>query len=62
MAKTQKRPGRPPIGKGKVRKCIVTLRLLPEERATFVKAARETGYSLSEWMRHSLKSVVDRKG
>jgi predicted HicB family RNase H-like nuclease len=52
----KKKMGRPVLPKGKVRDEIVALRLQPEERAAFQKAAKKRGLSLSNWIRETLKS------
>jgi len=54
----KKKMGRPLLPKGKARDAIVALRLQPEERAAFEKAAKKKGLSLSDWIRETLKSAL----
>lgn len=54
----KKKIGRPLLPKGQVRGEIVALRLQPEERAAFEKAAKKRGLSLSDWIRKILKAAL----
>jgi predicted HicB family RNase H-like nuclease len=54
----KKKVGRPPFPKGKARGLIIALRLQPEERAAFDKAAKRRGLSLSDWIRKMLKAAI----
>jgi predicted HicB family RNase H-like nuclease len=54
----KKKMGRPLLPKGKVRDKIVALRLQPEERTAFEKAAQKRGLSLSDWIRQILNSAL----
>ena len=56
----KKKVGRPALPKNRARANITTLRVQPEERAAFDKAAKKRGLSLSDWIRKTLKSAIER--
>jgi len=49
-----KRMGRPPLGDGKSRGVVFTLRLTREERDTIVAAAESDGKAVTQWARDVL--------
>ena len=57
---TTKKPklGRPSLPKGEVREKITPIRFKPDERKTFEKAAEKAGFSLSEWIRQTLRNAI----
>jgi antitoxin component of RelBE/YafQ-DinJ toxin-antitoxin module len=62
MAKKGAKLGRPFLPEDQTRNCTVSLRLQLEERATYEKIAKTKGLSLSEWIRQTLKSIIDNNG
>jgi uncharacterized protein (DUF1778 family) len=54
----KKKMGRPALPKDRRRANITTLRLQPEERELYEKAASREGLTLSEWIRKTLKSAI----
>ena len=58
MATKKKKVGRPTLPRDQFRGKITTLRLQPDERATFEKAAKRKGLSLSNWIRETLKLAI----
>ena len=49
--------GRPFLPKGEAKETLISLRLTPEERVLFQKAADKEGVKLSAWIRKALKSL-----
>jgi predicted HicB family RNase H-like nuclease len=58
MATKKKKMGRPSIPKRQYRGIITTVRLKPEERQVFEQEAEKEGLTLSEWIRQTLKKIV----
>ena len=58
MAKAKKM-GRPKLPKGHAKGVIVPVRVNPEDRKLFQKAAKASDHkTLSGWIRHTLKNAV----
>jgi len=55
----KKKVGRPALPRGKARGELIALRLQPEERAAYEKAAKKAGVGLSVWIRATLKNALD---
>ena len=49
--------GRPPLGKGKGKRSVITVRLSKDERTKIANAAKDAGVKLSEWVR--LRLLLD---
>jgi len=58
MAIKKKKMGRPTLPKDRRRANMTTLRLQPDERELYEKAASKEGLTLSEWIRKTLKSAI----
>jgi predicted HicB family RNase H-like nuclease len=54
--------GRPPLGDGKARDVVFTLRVSPEERAALVAAAEREGKPVTQWARDALLASATRQG
>jgi predicted HicB family RNase H-like nuclease len=50
--------GRPKLPKGKALGKPTPIRFQDDERATFEKAAKKEGLTLSEWIRQTLKQAI----
>jgi uncharacterized protein (DUF1778 family) len=62
MPKAKKR-GRPPLPKGEVKVGYIPIRVKPEERRMFEKAAKASEHkTLSGWIRHTLRVAAERNG
>lgn len=59
MRTKKRKVGRPFLPKHQVRGKITPVRLQHHERIAFKKAARKAKLSLSEWIRQSLKKIVE---
>jgi predicted HicB family RNase H-like nuclease len=51
--------GRPKLAKGEAKAKIVPVRLNPDHHKKFLKAARERGQTLSDWIRSTLLATVE---
>ena len=59
MPKAKKR-GRPPLPKGEVKEGYIPIRVKPEERKMFEKAAKASEHqTLSAWIRHTLRQAAE---
>ena len=59
MPKAKKR-GRPPLPKGQVKEGYIPIRVKPEERKMFEKAAKASEHkTLSGWIRHTLREAAN---
>jgi hypothetical protein len=58
MKKKPKRRGRPKLPKGNAKASVLTVRLQPEQRKIVAAAARESGMTLSDWVRDILLSFA----
>lgn len=59
MPKTKKR-GRPKLPKGEVKEGYIPIRVKPEERKLFEKAAKASEHqTLSGWIRHTLRQAAE---
>ena len=57
--KSTKKMGRPKLPKGHAKGVIVPVRVNPEDRKLFEKAARASEHkTLSGWIRHTLKNAA----
>jgi len=62
MPKAKKR-GRPPLPKGEVKEGYIPIRVKPEERKMFEKAAKTSEHkTLSGWIRHTLREAANGNG
>jgi len=61
MPKAKKRGrGRPPLPKGEVKEGYIPIRVKPEERKMFEKAAKASEHkTLSGWIRHPLIQAAE---
>ena len=60
MPKAKKR-GRPPLPKGEVKEGYIPIRVKPEERKMFEKAAKASEHkTLSGWIRHTLREAAQQ--
>jgi len=61
MPKAKKRGrGRPPLPKGEVKEGYIPIRVKPEERKMFEKAAKASEHkTLSGWIRHTLRQAAE---
>jgi uncharacterized protein (DUF1778 family) len=61
MPKAKKR-GRPPLPKGEVKVGYIPIRVKPEERKLFEKAAKASEHkTLSGWIRHTLRVTAEKE-
>jgi uncharacterized protein (DUF1778 family) len=59
MPKAKKR-GRPPLPKGQVKEGYIPIRVKPDERKLFEKAANASEHkTLSAWIRHTLREAAN---
>lgn len=56
--KEVKKVGRPSLPKDKAKAVITPIRLQPDEKAQYEKAAKKAGLNLSEWIRQTLKEAI----
>jgi|GEM_PF-1192022 len=62
MPKAKKR-GRPPLPKGEVKVGYIPIRVKPEERRLFERAAKASEHkTLSGWIRHTLREAASVAG
>jgi uncharacterized protein (DUF1778 family) len=55
-----KKMGRPKLPKGHAKALIVPVRMNPEDRKLYEKAAKADGHkTLSAWIRHALKNAAN---
>ncbi len=55
-----KKRGRPPLTKGEVKVGYIPIRVKPEERKLFEKAAKASEHkTLSGWIRHTLRQAAE---
>ena len=61
MPKAKKRRrGRPPLPKGEVKEGYIPIRVKPEERKMFERAAKASEHkTLSGWIRHTLRQAAE---
>jgi len=58
MTIKKKKMGRPTLPKDRRQANMTTLRLQPDERELYEKAASKEGLTLSEWIIKTLKSAI----
>ena len=57
--KKAKKRGRPPLPKGHVKDDIMPVRVNPDDRKLFAKAAKASEHkTLSSWIRHTLREAA----
>jgi len=61
MITKKKKRGRPQVPMDQYRGVITTVRLQPEEREACERQAAKEGLTLSEWIRQTLKRVMQVK-
>jgi uncharacterized protein (DUF1778 family) len=60
MPKKAKKRGRPPLPKGEVKEGYIPIRVKPDERKLFEKAAKASEHkTLSGWIRHTLRQAAE---
>jgi uncharacterized protein (DUF1778 family) len=63
MLKKAKKRGRPPLPKGEVKEGYIPIRVKPDERKLFERAAKASEHkTLSGWIRHTLREAAEANG
>jgi len=62
MKATKRKPGRPKLPKGHAKGLIVPVRVNPDDRKLFEKAAKASEHkTLSGWIRHTLRIAAEKE-
>lgn len=59
-SKKASKRGRPPMPKGQALSKPTPIRFQDDERAAFERAAKKEGLTLSEWIRQTLNTAVEK--
>ena len=62
MPKAKRGPGRPKMAKGQAKESFIPIRVSPEDRKLFEKAAKASDHkTISGWLRHVAREAAQEK-